>query len=149
MVGHLQIRGTARASQIDAPLTTLAEASKLAEVIEEYGIAQISMNLTNIKVTPVHVAYEECFRRAEARGVRVTGSELVERIKSLAQEGNVRRLIIRKPSGEALLEIPLTAGVVAGGGLILLAPVLAALGALAALLAEVKVEIVRVDDDND
>ena len=79
----------------------------------------------------------------------VTGSELVERIKSLAQEGNVRRLIIRKPSGEALLEIPLTAGVVAGGGLILLAPVLAALGALAALLAEVKVEIVRVDDDND
>jgi hypothetical protein len=79
----------------------------------------------------------------------VAGSELVERIKSLAQEGNVRRLIIRKPSGEALLEIPLTAGVVAGGGLILLAPVLAALGALAALLAEVKVEIVRVDDDND
>ena len=79
----------------------------------------------------------------------VTGSELVERIKSLAQEGNVRRLIIRKPSGEALLEIPLTAGVVAGGGLILLAPVLAALGALAALLAEVKVEIVRVEDDSD
>ena len=79
----------------------------------------------------------------------VAGSELVERIKSLAQEGNVRRLIIRKPSGEALLEIPLTAGVVAGGGLILLAPVLAALGALAALLAEVKVEIVRVEDDSD
>ena len=77
----------------------------------------------------------------------VAGSELVERIKSIAQEGNVRRLIIRKPSGEALLEIPLTAGVVAGGGLILLAPVIAALGALAALLAEVKVEIVRVDDD--
>jgi len=91
-------------------------------------------------------------RESEKSGsdeIVVTGSQLVERIKALAQEGNVRRLIIRKPSGEALLEIPLTAGVVAGGGLILLAPVLAALGALAALLAEVKVEIVRVDDDND
>ncbi|MBU0718101.1 MAG: glutamate formimidoyltransferase, partial [Planctomycetes bacterium] len=45
--------------------------------IEEYGVAQISMNLTNISVTPVHVAYDECKKRAEARGVRVTGSELV------------------------------------------------------------------------
>ncbi len=79
----------------------------------------------------------------------VAGGELVERIKKLVQEGNVRRLIIRKPSGETLIEIPLTAGVVAGGGFVILAPVLAALGALAALLAEVKVEIVRVDDNND
>lgn len=45
--------------------------------IEEYGIAQISMNLTNIAVTPLHVAFDEVCRRAEARGMRVTGSELV------------------------------------------------------------------------
>lgn len=45
--------------------------------IEEYGIAQISMNLTNISVTPVHTAFDEVCRKAEARGVRVTGSELV------------------------------------------------------------------------
>lgn len=45
--------------------------------IEEYGIAQISMNLTNISVTPVHIAFDEVCRKAEARGVRVTGSELV------------------------------------------------------------------------
>ena len=45
--------------------------------IEEYGVAQISMNLTNISVTPVHIAYEECKKKAEQRGVRVTGSELV------------------------------------------------------------------------
>jgi glutamate formiminotransferase/formiminotetrahydrofolate cyclodeaminase len=45
--------------------------------IEEYGIAQISMNLTNISVTPIHVAFDECCQRAEARGVRVTGSEVV------------------------------------------------------------------------
>ena len=45
--------------------------------IEEYGIAQISMNLTNINATPVHVAFDEVCRKADARGIRVTGSELV------------------------------------------------------------------------
>jgi glutamate formiminotransferase / formiminotetrahydrofolate cyclodeaminase len=45
--------------------------------IEEYGIAQISMNLTNISVTPIHVAFDEVVEKASARGVRVTGSELV------------------------------------------------------------------------
>ena len=45
--------------------------------IEEYGIAQISMNLTNLSVTPLHIAFDEVCRRAEARGLRVTGSELV------------------------------------------------------------------------
>ncbi len=45
--------------------------------IEEYGVAQISMNLTNIRVTPVHIAFDEVCKKAEARGIRVTGSELV------------------------------------------------------------------------
>ncbi len=45
--------------------------------IEEYGVAQISMNLTNISITPVHIAFDETCRKAEERGIRVTGSELV------------------------------------------------------------------------
>ncbi len=45
--------------------------------IEEYGIAQISINLTNISITPVHVAFEEASKKAEERGLRATGSELV------------------------------------------------------------------------
>ncbi len=45
--------------------------------IEEYGIAQISINLTNLAVTPIHLAFDEVCRRAEERGVRVTGSEIV------------------------------------------------------------------------
>ncbi|MEZ5035618.1 MAG: glutamate formimidoyltransferase [Chitinophagaceae bacterium] len=45
--------------------------------IEEYGVAQISMNLTNISITPVHIAFDEVCKKADARGVRVTGSELV------------------------------------------------------------------------
>jgi glutamate formiminotransferase/formiminotetrahydrofolate cyclodeaminase len=45
--------------------------------IEEYGIAQISINLTNINVTPVHMAFDEACKKADQRGLRVTGSELV------------------------------------------------------------------------
>ena len=45
--------------------------------IEEYEVAQISMNLTNISQTPVHIAFDEVCRSAESRGIRVTGSELV------------------------------------------------------------------------
>jgi glutamate formiminotransferase/formiminotetrahydrofolate cyclodeaminase len=45
--------------------------------IEEYGVAQISMNLTNINVTPVHIAFDEVCKSATSRGIRVTGSELV------------------------------------------------------------------------
>jgi glutamate formiminotransferase/formiminotetrahydrofolate cyclodeaminase len=56
---------------------TLKSVKAIGWFIEEYGVAQISMNLTNISVTPVHVAFDEVCRKAEARGIRVTGSELV------------------------------------------------------------------------
>jgi glutamate formiminotransferase/formiminotetrahydrofolate cyclodeaminase len=45
--------------------------------IDEYGIAQISMNLTDLSVTPLHIAFDEVCRKADARGIRVTGSELI------------------------------------------------------------------------
>jgi hypothetical protein len=81
--------------------------------------------------------------------VEISGSELVDRAKELLQEGNVRRLIIRKPNDDILLEIPLTAGVAVGGVVTVFAPVLAALGALAALVANVKLQIVRVTDEGE
>src|SRR6478735_4108221 len=57
--------------------------------IEEYGIAQISMNLTNINITPVHIAFDEVCKKATERGIRVTGSELVGLIplKSMTDAG--------------------------------------------------------------
>ena len=75
--------------------------------------------------------------------IEIAASELVERTKELINEGNVLRLIIRNQDDEVLLEVPLTTGVAVGGVVTLVAPVLAALGALAALLTHVKVEIVR------
>ena len=57
--------------------------------IEEYGVCQISMNLTNINITPVHIAFDEVCNKATERGLRVTGSELVGLIplKSLLDAG--------------------------------------------------------------
>ncbi len=56
---------------------TLKAVKGIGWYIEEYGIAQISLNLTNISITPVHVAFEEACKKAQERGIRVTGSELV------------------------------------------------------------------------
>ncbi|HAO45856.1 MAG TPA: glutamate formimidoyltransferase [Chitinophagaceae bacterium] len=56
---------------------TLKSVKAIGWFIEEYGVAQISMNLTNINITPVHIAFDEVCTKATARGIRVTGSELV------------------------------------------------------------------------
>lgn len=81
--------------------------------------------------------------------IEVAGNQLVDRIKELIGEGNVRRVIIRKPDDEVLLEVPLTAGVAAAGVVTVFAPLLAALGAMAALVAKFKVEIVRSGEPGD
>ena len=56
---------------------TLKKTRAIGWYIEEYGIAQISINLTDISITPVHVAFDEVCEKARLRGIRVTGSELV------------------------------------------------------------------------
>lgn len=56
---------------------TLKECKAIGWFIDEYGIAQVSMNLTNLSVTPLHTAFEEVCRAADARGLRVTGTEIV------------------------------------------------------------------------
>ena len=98
-----------------------------------------------------NVAAEKVKQFAEERNLNeqfeVAGNQLVDRVKSLIDEGNVRRLIIRNQDGRTLLEIPLTAGVAVGGAVLWLNPVLAGLGAIAALLARVTIEIVREQPD--
>lgn len=56
---------------------TLKSVKAIGWYIEEYGVCQISMNLTNINITPVHIAFDEVCKKASERGLRVTGSELV------------------------------------------------------------------------
>lgn len=78
--------------------------------------------------------------------IEVAGGQLVDQVKELINEGNVRRLIIRTQDNKVLLEVPLTAGVAVGGVVTIFAPVLAAIGALAALIAKVKVQIIRTEE---
>jgi hypothetical protein len=75
--------------------------------------------------------------------VEVASHQLVDEINRLIAEGNVRKLQIRSRQGDIVLDIPLTAGAVAGGVFVLAAPWLAVIAAIAGVLASVKLEIVR------
>jgi hypothetical protein len=85
----------------------------------------------------------EGHRRTFTEEIEIAGIELLEQVRKLLAEGNVRQLRIKAAGGEVLLEAPLTVGVIGGGAVALAAPWLAILGALAALVASVKIEIVR------
>lgn len=70
---------------------------------------------------------------------RVTGEKVIAKIKELIHEGNVRRIIIKNDEGRTLIEVPLTLGVVGG----VIAPVWAAIGAVAALVTNCSIEVER------
>ncbi|MBN1199349.1 MAG: DUF4342 domain-containing protein [Bacteroidales bacterium] len=73
---------------------------------------------------------------------KVKGEELLAKVKELVHEGNVRRIIIKDEQGKTYLEIPLTLGVIGA----LVAPVLAAVGAVAAMVADLKIEVIRDEE---
>ena len=79
--------------------------------------------------------------RVETSEFRVRGENLVTKIKEIIHQGNVRRIIIKNDEGRTLLEVPLTLGVVGA----VLAPVWAALGALAALAADLRIVVEKVE----
>src|SRR5690606_28687052 len=79
----------------------------------------------------------------------VSGSELLEKVKELIREGNVRRVFIKKSDGDTVLEIPLTAGVAITALTAAVAPALVAVGALAALLTQVTLGVERRGDPAD
>ena len=74
---------------------------------------------------------------------RVNGEELLKKVKELIAEGNARRIIIKNEHGETLVEIPLMIGAVGA----LLAPVLAAIGAIAALVTHCTIVVIKKDKD--
>ncbi len=70
---------------------------------------------------------------------RVKSKEIVEKVKELIKEGNARRIMIKNEKGETLIEVPLTLGAIG----VVFAPVLAAIGALAALVSDCTIEVER------
>jgi hypothetical protein len=73
---------------------------------------------------------------------KVKGEEVIGKVKELMHEGNVRKLIIKDEDGKVYLEIPVTLGLIGA----ILAPTLAAVGALAAMVANLKIEVIRTDE---
>jgi hypothetical protein len=79
--------------------------------------------------------------RVRTEEFRVAGEAVIAKIKELIREGNIRRIIIKNEEGQILIEIPLTVGVVGA----LLLPVWAALGAIAALAANLVIAVEKID----
>lgn len=73
---------------------------------------------------------------------KVKGEDLLKKVREIIHEGNVSRIIIKNSEGKTYIEIPVTIGVIGA----ILAPILAAVGALAALAADFTVEVVRMDE---
>jgi hypothetical protein len=76
---------------------------------------------------------------------KVKSEEIIDKIKELIHEGNVRRLIIKDEDGKVYFEIPVTFGVIGA----IFAPVLAAVGAVAAMVANLKIEVIREEGPGD
>ncbi|MCX6243898.1 MAG: DUF4342 domain-containing protein [Bacteroidetes bacterium] len=73
---------------------------------------------------------------------KVKSEEVIEKVKELLHEGNVRKLIIKDEDGKTYLEIPVTFGIIGA----ILAPALAAVGAVAAMVANLKIEVIRTEE---
>jgi hypothetical protein len=84
----------------------------------------------------------ECYMENWSDEFKVKGEDLLKKIREIIHEGNVSRIIIKTEDGRTYLEIPVTIGVLGA----ILAPILAAVGALAALAANFTIEVVRREE---
>jgi hypothetical protein len=78
--------------------------------------------------------------------IKLAGNQLVDKVRDLIEEGNVRRIVIKKED-RVLFELPLTVGVGAGAAAVLISPVLAALGAVAALVTDITLVVEREEEE--
>ncbi len=80
--------------------------------------------------------------KARKEEFKLSGSEIIDKIKELIHKGNIRRIIIKNEEGKTIIEIPLTLGVVGAA----LAPVLAAVGAIAALVSKMTIVVEKTEE---
>ena len=88
------------------------------------------------------MAEEKKEKKKRTEEFKLSGSEVLDKIKELIHEGNIRRIILKNDEGKILIEIPLTLGLVGAAFM----PVLAAVGAIAALVAKMTIVVEKVDD---
>ena len=98
----------------------------------------------NFETTPLETpAYTQ--QKVNVEEVKINGDDLVAKVKELIHEGNIRRIIIKNEEGRILVEVPLTVGVVGGVIGAALFPVIAAVGAIGALVAHMTIIIERTE----
>jgi Domain of unknown function (DUF4342) len=88
-------------------------------------------------------------KRTWTEEIEVAGDQLLASVKRLAAEGQVKRIRITEPDGDLIVELPLTIGAIAGGAVVLAAPLLAVIGAIAAFVTKVKIEVIRSGGPDD
>lgn len=95
---------------------------------------------------PKDASHSARAKAAEAiQEIKLAGNQLVDKVRELIEEGNVRRIVIKKDE-RVLFELPLTVGVGAGAAAVLISPVLAALGAVAALVTDITLVVERDEE---
>lgn len=86
-------------------------------------------------------------KKARIEEFEVRGEEVVSKVKELLHEGNIRRISLQTEEGRTLIEVPLTVGVAGAAAMTMLAPVWAAIGAIAALVADLNLIVERIPED--
>lgn len=99
-----------------------------------------------IEVTTVEPQTEDTKQNVRVEEFSVNGDALVSKIKELIHQGNIRRITIKNEEGHTLIEIPLTIGVVGGVVGTAIFPLVAAIGAIGALVAHLTIAIEKVED---
>ena len=84
-------------------------------------------------------------KKARTEEFEISGDKLVERLKQIVHVGNIRRITIKNEKGDTLIEVPLTLGIVGAA----LLPVWAAIGAIAAMVAKLKIVIEKIEEEKD
>ncbi|MGB3241025.1 MAG: DUF4342 domain-containing protein [Geitlerinemataceae cyanobacterium] len=97
-----------------------------------------------IPVTPVD-AQVDTTEKIRVEEFQIDGDTVVTKIKELIHQGNIRRITLKNEAGHTLIEIPMTVGIVGGAIAVTLAPILAAIGAIGALVARLTITIERVN----
>lgn len=115
------------------------ESIPVSEKVSAQKVSEVNFETTPLE-TP---AYTQ--EKVSVEEVKINGDDLVAKVKELIHEGNIRRIIIKNEEGRILVEVPLTVGVVGGVIGAALFPVIAAVGAIGALVAHLTIIIERTE----
>ena len=132
---------------MDTPTDRLQEpvgARELESIPVSEKVSADKVTQVNFETTPLETpAYTQ--EKVSVEELKINGNDLVAKVKELIHEGNIRRIIIKNEEGRILVEVPLTVGVVGGVIGAALFPVIAAVGAIGALVAQLTIIIERTE----